>query len=323
MAKKAQLRVHKLAKELGISSKDVIAKCEAEGIPGIENHLSPVSIGLAATIREWFSKPEDAEESTTAVETAEKVDLDEARKKAEAEKKRRGTRRRSTTAKAKSEAADESKKEEAKLEQARVEAAIKAQQAEAQARADADVTGDDSASGESDSNAGSAEGTGPNAAVARPNVPDRPDVIAPAGPRVAPEKTKLAGPKVVRIEKPDPVAPPRRHRDGGGPGSAPAAHGGPLSAAHPQVVVGFGILDVVINREVAVVPAPRTVAWAKSLRSTGGSRTTPIVNSDCRNPKASSTAFAVMCVRKMCPPVKRPKPSSKPAVPPPFSLQWC
>ena len=81
MAKKAQLRVHKLAKELGISSKDVIAKCEAEGIPGIENHLSPVSIGLAATIREWFSKPEDAEESTTAVETAEKVDLDEARKK--------------------------------------------------------------------------------------------------------------------------------------------------------------------------------------------------------------------------------------------------
>ena len=227
MAKKAQLRVHKLAKELGISSKDVIAKCEAEGIPGIENHLSPVSIGLAATIREWFSKPEDAEESTTAVETAEKVDLDEARKKAEAEKKRRGTRRRSTTAKAKSEAADESKKEEAKLEQARVEAAIKAQQAEAQARADADVTGDDSASGESDSNAGSAEGAAPNAAMARPNVPDRPDVIAPAGPRVAPEKTKLAGPKVVRIEKPDPVAPPRRQRDGGGPGSAPAAHGGP------------------------------------------------------------------------------------------------
>ena len=124
MAKKAQLRVHKLAKELGISSKDVIAKCEAEGIPGIENHLSPVSIGLAATIREWFSKPEDAEESTTAVETAEKVDLDEARKKAEAEKKRRGTRRRSTTVKAKSEATDETKKEEAKLEQARVEAAI-------------------------------------------------------------------------------------------------------------------------------------------------------------------------------------------------------
>ena len=73
MAKKAQLRVHKLAKELGISSKDVIAKCEAEGIPGIENHLSPVSIGLAATIREWFSKAEDAEESTTAVKPRRKL----------------------------------------------------------------------------------------------------------------------------------------------------------------------------------------------------------------------------------------------------------
>ncbi len=227
MAKKAQLRVHKLAKELGISSKDVIAKCEAEGIPGIENHLSPVSIGLAATIREWFSKAESAEESTTAVETAEKVDLEEARKKAEAEKKRRGTRRRSTTPKAKSEASDEAKKEEATLEQARVEAAIKAQQAEAQARAD--VTGDASTSGDSDHQSGSPDGDGenPDVVVPRPNVPDRPDVISPAGPRVAPEKTKLSGPKVVRIEKPDPVAPPRRQRDGAGPGSAPAAHGGP------------------------------------------------------------------------------------------------
>ena len=224
MAKKAQLRVHKLAKELGISSKDVIAKCEAEGIPGIENHLSPVSIGLAATIREWFSKAEDAEESTTAVETAEKVDLEEARKKAEAEKKARGTRRIDRGDKAKSETTTNPRKKKPNWSKPRVEAAIKAQQAEAQARAD--VVGDDSTSGETDSNAGSSQGETSNAA-ARPNVPDRPDVIAPAGPRVAPEKTKLAGPKVVRIEKPDPVAPPRRQREAGLPGSAPATPGGP------------------------------------------------------------------------------------------------
>ena len=98
---------------------------------------------------------------------------------------------------------------------------------------------------------------------------------------------------------------------------------GLLSAAHPQVVAVFGILDVVTNREVAVVPAPRTEAWAKSLRSTGGSRTTQIVNSDCRNPKASSTAFAGMSARKMSPPVKRPRPSSRPVALPPFSLRWC
>ncbi|MEL6742406.1 MAG: GTP-binding protein, partial [Planctomycetota bacterium] len=37
----------------------------------------------------------------------------------------------------------------------------------------------------------------------------------------------MAGPKVVRIEKPDPVAPPRRQREAGPPGSAPATPGGP------------------------------------------------------------------------------------------------
>ena len=59
-------------------------------------------------------------------------------------------------------------------------------------------------------------------AAARPNVPDRPDVIAPAGPRVAPEKTKLAGPKVVRIEKPDPVGYDVDNVKQDLPGSAPA-----------------------------------------------------------------------------------------------------
>ena len=229
MAKKAQLRVHKLAKELGISSRDVIAKCEAEAIPGIENHLSPISVGLAATIREWFSKVPEAQDSTTAVETAEKVDLEEARKNAEAEKKRRGTRRRTVPAKVKTEVSEEAKTEEVKVDQARVEAAIKAQQAEAQARADAGGGAQSNESRESSggSGGGNADGTGFTGAVAQPNVPDRPDVITPAGPRVTPEKTKLAGPKVVRIEKPDPVAPPRRQREASGPGAGPGSHGGP------------------------------------------------------------------------------------------------
>ena len=56
MAKKAAtFKVHQLAKELGVDSKVIIAKCHAEDIPGIDTHLSPVSAGLAATIREWFS----------------------------------------------------------------------------------------------------------------------------------------------------------------------------------------------------------------------------------------------------------------------------
>ncbi len=56
MSKKpASLKVHQLAKELGVNSKDIVARCQAEDIPDIVNHLSPVSIGLALTVREWFA----------------------------------------------------------------------------------------------------------------------------------------------------------------------------------------------------------------------------------------------------------------------------
>ncbi|MFM1805268.1 MAG: translation initiation factor [Planctomycetota bacterium] len=67
MSKKpAALKVHQLAKELGVSSKDVVARCQAEEIPDIVNHLSPVSAGLALTVREWFAGSAEGE-STVAV----------------------------------------------------------------------------------------------------------------------------------------------------------------------------------------------------------------------------------------------------------------
>ena len=47
MSKKAQFRIHQLAKEIGVASKDIVAKCQAEEIPDITNHMSPVSVGLA------------------------------------------------------------------------------------------------------------------------------------------------------------------------------------------------------------------------------------------------------------------------------------
>jgi translation initiation factor IF-2 len=53
--KKASLKVHQLAKELGVTSKDIIAKCQSEEIPDVSTHLSPISAGLAATIRDWFT----------------------------------------------------------------------------------------------------------------------------------------------------------------------------------------------------------------------------------------------------------------------------
>jgi translation initiation factor IF-2 len=51
------------------------------------------------------------------------------------------------------------------------------------------------------------------------NVPQRPTVVAPAGPKLeARQAVKLSGPKVVRIEAPDVVDRPRPRRDDGGPG---------------------------------------------------------------------------------------------------------
>ena len=66
-----KMRVHILAKELSVPSKTIIEKCKAEGVPSVKNHMSTLSAGLHATIREWFS--EGAHD--TAVETAQKVDL--------------------------------------------------------------------------------------------------------------------------------------------------------------------------------------------------------------------------------------------------------
>lgn len=70
----ATKRIHNIAKELGIDSKEILAKCKAEGIPEttIKTHMSPVGAGLEATIKEWFS----AGAHTTSIETAEKVDLE-------------------------------------------------------------------------------------------------------------------------------------------------------------------------------------------------------------------------------------------------------
>ena len=74
----AATRVHLLATELNVKSKAIIDKCKAEGLENITNHMSTISAGLAATIREWFS---DGDDHSTAVESAEKVDLEKVRVK--------------------------------------------------------------------------------------------------------------------------------------------------------------------------------------------------------------------------------------------------
>ncbi len=81
---------------------------------------------------------------------------------------------------------------------------------------------DDASTAPGTSEGGSEEG-GSSVRAAPQNVPDRPKVIAPAGPKLQTRTpVKMSGPKVVRVEAPEPMEtrrPPRR--DGPGPG-----HGG-------------------------------------------------------------------------------------------------
>ncbi|MFI4917737.1 MAG: translation initiation factor IF-2 [Phycisphaerales bacterium JB060] len=79
-------RVFEIAKELGVASKAVVQKCRDEGIPesNIKNHMSTVSVGLEATIREWFGGEEAP--SATSVETSKRIDLEKVRAKPRARK---------------------------------------------------------------------------------------------------------------------------------------------------------------------------------------------------------------------------------------------
>ena len=79
-----QKRIFEVAKELAVDSKAIVAKCHAEGIPveTVKNHMSTISAGLEATIREWFTQHDSTGGTATAIETSQKVDLDQVRTKA-------------------------------------------------------------------------------------------------------------------------------------------------------------------------------------------------------------------------------------------------
>ena len=67
------IRVNQLAKELGVESKAILAKCRDEGLADkVSNHMSMLSIGLAETVREWFAGGGGV---STAVETAAPVEV--------------------------------------------------------------------------------------------------------------------------------------------------------------------------------------------------------------------------------------------------------
>jgi len=201
-------RIFELARELDVTSKMVLAKCRAEGLE-VKNHMSTVSAGLEATIREWFS---EAAQGSTAVETSEHVDLKKARE--EAKKKRR---RKSKKVKAPLEV-------EAPLEaKAPPEAEAPPVEVEAGAAGPAVVPGEPPVPVEAAEAPAPAESEGARQAVASAEAPaepppeegqepEVPEVVQPAGPQVVPKPPKLKGPRVVRVERPDFIATEDRQR---------------------------------------------------------------------------------------------------------------
>jgi translation initiation factor IF-2 len=245
LAKKPpSLRVHQLAKELGVDSKAIVSKCQAEEIPGIENYMSTVSLGLAATIREWFS----AAHSHNAVEQAAPVDVAAAR----------STARKRPSRSKKSAHGDGAGEGPADSATAIAEPPAKSRPASrSRSQATDDLTDDEGAidapvveaiaptspnvASPAAPDAGKAAARAPadGKAVAKPrkpveptipppqmNVPVRPDVVKPAGPMLQkPVRTQMKGPKVIRVEAPEVLPAPRARSTG--PGAGSISRGGP------------------------------------------------------------------------------------------------
>jgi translation initiation factor IF-2 len=80
------IRVNLLAKELGVESRLILAKLREEGLGDqAPNHMSTLSLGLAESVREWFSGGTGGGGAGTAVETAAPV---ETKKKARTKPKK-------------------------------------------------------------------------------------------------------------------------------------------------------------------------------------------------------------------------------------------
>jgi len=220
------LRVHTLAKELGVPSKAIIDKCNAEGVlPELKNHMAAISAGLAESIREWFSSGEDV----TTVEVAPIVDLEELHIERQAiqRKRKRGGEDEdagevavAVTDDDESERADFSDDEVEDASSEAVETVVHelsdpteratgASAAEILPATAADASDQTALVEESEQAAPAAPAPLSPAAKAASQPVKAPDLIKPAGPQLVPAPAELRGPRVVRIEAPEPVRAPR------------------------------------------------------------------------------------------------------------------
>lgn len=197
-------RIFELAREMGVTSKIVLTKCRAEGLE-VKNHMSALSAGLEATIREWFSEADGG----TAVETTEHVDLEKAHKKAAAQRRRRCKK---TVEKKSSQQAPASEVvAEAPAAVAETPAAeeVETPPPTEDAELVVEITVEEAPAPAEQEPTESKE---PEIPKVVPNEPIRPEVVKPAGPQVVPAPAKLQGPRVVRFDGVETSSPPRSAR---------------------------------------------------------------------------------------------------------------
>ncbi len=184
----ATTRVYILAKELGIKSSAIVKKCQSEGLD-IKNHMSVLSAGLAATIREWFSEGENI----TTVETAEKVNLEKVRIKKKKKTKEKPSAKETKVKKAK-QAKPAAKRTRAAAETTTV--------TETEAEVEVERTEQETAV----TTIKEAPPPAKEQIIEAPPEIEEPEPIVPAGPMLEkPEPARLSGPQVVRVEAPEPV----------------------------------------------------------------------------------------------------------------------
>ncbi|MGD0571886.1 MAG: translation initiation factor IF-2 [Sedimentisphaerales bacterium] len=155
-------------------------KWQDEGLPPIKNHMATLTAGQAATIKEWFSEGDH----TTAIETAQKVDLEKVRVRKSRSKKTAEVTPATAEIPQETPAVTEIQEVPPALETPAEPAPVIEQPLPPQ----------------------------PRRAVARVE-PPKPEPVIPAGPMLEkPEPAKLTGPQVVRIEAPEPAPVVRRPR---------------------------------------------------------------------------------------------------------------
>jgi translation initiation factor IF-2 len=185
-------RVYLLAKELGVKSSAIVQKCQDEGLD-VKNHMAVISAGLAATIREWFTEGENV----TTVEVSDRVDLEKVRVK----KKKTRMEDDGQVEEIETETAEESAiptPSESVISNVEVKPEILQQQKEAAIASTEEII----------------QAPAEAAALAPVEVHKQPEqiaepapvVIVPAGPIMEkPAPAQLTGPKVVRMEAPEPI----------------------------------------------------------------------------------------------------------------------